>query len=82
MKEIEQIKMRKDIEVLKDKYNIRILSLAKKMGLREVNLRNFMDGRKLIDRNHEIVKQGLLDVMQEIKEAKEYKGFDQGENNV
>ena len=79
---MKQIKMRKDIEVLKDKYNIRILSLAKKMGLREVNLRNFMDGRKLIDRNHEIVKQGLLDVMQEIKEAKEYKGFDQGENNV
>ena len=77
MKEIEQIKMRKDIEVLKDKYNIRILSLAKRMGLREVNLRNFMDGRKLIDRNHEIVKQGLLDVMQEIREAKEYKGFDE-----
>ena len=77
MKEIKQIKMRKDIEVLKDKYKIPILSLAKRMGLREVNLRNFMDGRKLIDRNHEIVKQGLLDVMQEIREAKEYKGFDE-----
>jgi len=80
VKEIEQIKMRKDIEVLKDKYNIRILSLAKRMGLHEVNLRNFMCGRKLIDRNHEIVKQVLLDVMQEIKEAKEYKGFDSGES--
>jgi len=77
MKEIEQIKMRKDIEVIKDKYNIRILSLAKRMGLNECILRAFLGGRKLVDKNHEIVKQGLLDVMQEIKEAKEYKGFDE-----
>jgi hypothetical protein len=77
MKEIEQIKMRKDIEVLKHKYNIRIFNLAKRMGLNEIILRSFLGGRKLIDKNHEIVKQGLLDVMQEIKEAKEYKGFDQ-----
>tara|TARA_R100000773_G_scaffold26393_2_gene22971 strand:+ start:1370 stop:1603 length:234 start_codon:yes stop_codon:yes gene_type:complete len=77
MKEIEQIKMRKDIEVLKHKYKIPILSLAKKMGLSECNLRFFLGGRKLVDRNHEKVKQGLLDVMKDLKKAKEYKGFDE-----
>ena len=76
MKEIEQIKMRKDVEILRDKYNIRIISLAKRMDISEVNLRNFMNGRILIDRNHEIVKQGILDVRQELKEAEEYQGFD------
>jgi hypothetical protein len=76
MKEIEQIKMRKDIEVLRDKYNIRILNLARRIGLKETNLRNFMSGRILIDRNHEIVKKGLLEVKQELKEAEEYQGFD------
>ena len=75
MKEIEQIKMRKDVEILRDKYNIRIISLANRMDISEVNLRNFMNGRILIDRNHEIVKQGILDVRQELKEAEEYKGF-------
>jgi len=79
MKEIEQIKMRKDIEVIKHKYNIPILSLAKRIGLNESILRSFLGGRKIIDKNYETVKQGLLDVMQEIKEAKEYKGFDEGE---
>ena len=76
MKEIEQIKMRKDIEVLRDKYNIRILNLAKRMGLGEANLRNFMVGTTLIDRNHKKVKDGLLEVKQELKEAEEYQGFD------
>ncbi len=80
MKEIEQIKMRKDIEILRDKYNIRLLNLSKQIGLKPTNLRNFMDGRILIDRNHKLVKQGLLDVMQELKEAEEYKGFDSGES--
>ena len=75
MKEIEQIKMRKDIEVLRDKYNIRILNLAKRMGLAEANLRNFMVGTTLIDRNHKKVKDGLLEVKQELKKAEEYKGF-------
>ena len=69
--------MRKDIEIIKDKYKIPILSLAKRMGLRECILRSFLGGRKLVDKNHETVKQGLLDVMQEIKKAKEYKGFDE-----
>ena len=76
MKEIEQIMMRKDIEVLRDKYNIRILNLAKIIGLAEANLRNFMVGTTLIDRNHKKVKDGLLEVKQELKEAEEYQGFD------
>ena len=76
MKEIEQIKMRKDIEVLRDKYNIRILNLAKRIGLGEANLRNFMVGTTLIDKNHKKVKDGLLEVKQELKEAEEYQGFD------
>ena len=80
MKEIEQIMMRKDIEVLRDKYNIRILNLAKRIGLAEANLRNFMVGTTLIDRNHKKVKDGLLEVKQELKEAEEYKGFNVGES--
>ena len=80
MKEIEQIMMRKDIEVLRDKYNIRILNLAKRMGLAEANLRNFMVGTTLIDKNHKKVKDGLLEVKQELKEAEEYKGFNVGES--
>lgn len=48
MKEIEQIKMRKDIEVLKHKYNIPILSLAKRMGLNECILRSFWVAEKLL----------------------------------
>ena len=80
MKEIEQIMMRKDIEVLRDKYNIRILNLAKRIGLGEANLRNFMVGTTLIDKNHKKVKDGLLEVKQELKEAEEYKGFNVGES--
>jgi len=76
MKEIEQIKMRKDVEILRDKYNIRIQNLAKRIGLCESTLRNFMDGKILIGRNHKIVKEGLLEVKQELKEAEEYQGFD------
>jgi hypothetical protein len=78
LKEIEQIKMRKDIQILRDKYNIRLLNLAKHIGLKPTNLRNFLDGRILVDRNHEIVKQGLLDVMEELKNAEQYRGFDEG----
>ena len=81
MKEIEQIMMRKDIEVLRDKYNIRILNLAKRMGLAEANLRNFMVGTTLIDKNHKKVKDGLLEVKQELKAAEEYKGFNVGDTN-
>ena len=80
MKEIEQIMMRKDIEVLRDKYNIRILNLAKRIGLAEANLRNFMVGTTLIDKNHKKVKDGLLEVKQELKAAEEYKGFNVGES--
>jgi len=79
MREIEQIIMRKDIEILRNEYNIRIISLAKRIGLPEVNLRNFLNGRILRDRNHKIVQNGLMEVMQELKEAKEYKGFNTGE---
>jgi len=81
MKEIEQIMMRKDIEVLRDKYNIRILNLAKRIGLAEANLRNFMVGTTLIDKNHKKVKDGLLEVKQELKAAEEYKGFNVGDTN-
>ena len=35
-----------------------------------------MVGTSLIDKNHKKVKDGLLEVKQELKEAEEYKGFD------
>ena len=78
MKEIEQIKMRKDIDILTDKYRISISGLAKEFELPERTLREFIFApqRNLSDENFVKTKDGLEKIKQEIKKAKEYKGFD------
>tara|TARA_R100000995_G_C3381003_1_gene76019 strand:- start:270 stop:521 length:252 start_codon:yes stop_codon:yes gene_type:complete len=81
MKEIQQIKMRKDIEVLTDKYKISISGLARELELPERTLREFIFApqRNLNDENFVRTKDGLEKIKQEIKIAEEYKGFDEGE---
>ena len=78
MKEIEQIKMRKDIDILTDKYRISISGLAREFELPERTLREFIfaQQRNLCDENFVKTKDGLEKIKQEIKKAKEYKGFD------
>ena len=78
MKEIEQIKMRKDIEVLTDKYKIPLSALAREFELPERTLREFIcpSQRNLCDENFLKTKDGLEKIKQQIKTAKEYKGFD------
>ena len=78
MKEIEQIKMRKDIEVLTDKYKISISGLAREFELPERTLREFIFAqRNLNNKNFVRTKDGLEEIKQQIKTAKEYKGFDE-----
>ena len=78
MKEIEQIKMRKDIEVLTGKYKISLSGLAREFELPERTIREFIFApqRNLNNENFVKTKDGLEKIKQEIKKAKEYKGFD------
>ena len=78
MKEIEQIKMRKDIEVLTDKYKIPLSALAREFELPENTIREFIFApqRNLSDKNFVKTKNGLEKIIRQIKIAKEYKGFD------
>ena len=78
MKEIEQIKMRKVIDILTDKYRISISGLAREFELPERTLREFIFApqRNLSDENFVKTKDGIEKIKQEIKKAKEYKGFD------
>ncbi len=82
MKEIEQIKMRKDIEVLTYKYRISLSGLAREFELPERTIREFISSpqRNLNDENFVKTKNGLKKIKQELKEAEEYKGFDSGES--
>ena len=79
MKEIEQIKMRKDIEVLTDKYRISISRLAGEFELPERTIREFVFApqRNLNNESFVKTKDGLEKIKKEIKIAKEYKGFDE-----
>jgi len=82
VKEIEQIKMRKDIEVLTYKYRISLSGLAREFELPERTIREFISSpqRNLNDENFVKTKNGLKKIKQELKEAEEYKGFDSGES--
>ena len=75
MKEIEQIKMRKDIFILNKKYNIPCSSIAKSTGVVERTIRDFLSGRNLSKKNFHMLKESLLNIQQELKEAEKYKGF-------
>ena len=77
MKEIEQIKMRKDIELLTGKYKISLSGLAREFELTERTLREFICPlqRNLSDENFVKTKNGLEKIKQAIKDAEEYQGF-------
>jgi hypothetical protein len=83
MKEIEQIMMRKDIEVLTGKYKISLSGLARDFELPERTIREFIFApqRNLNNENFVKTKDGLKKIKQAIKDAEEYKGFDVGDEN-
>ena len=77
MKEIEQIKMRKDIELLTGKYKISLSGLAREFELPERTIREFIFApqRNLNNENFVKTKDGLEKIKQAIKDAEEYQGF-------
>ena len=77
MKEIEQIKMRKDIELLTGKYKISLSGLAREFELPERTIREFVFApqRNLNNENFVKTKDGLEKIKQAIKDAEEYQGF-------
>ena len=83
MKEIEQIMMSKDIEVLTGKYKISLSGLARELELPERTIREFIFApqRNLNNENFVKTKDGLKKIKQAIKDAEEYKGFDVGDEN-
>jgi len=76
MKEIQQIKMRKDIQILKNEYRISLRSLAKTFEVTERTLREFFEmQRNLSDLNFLRINQGLDHIKKEIINAENYRGF-------
>ena len=71
MKQIEEIKLRKDIQILNDKYNISILAMSKHFNLStERTLSNF-----------NLIKAGVQDLIQQVESANQYKGFEGGSDD-
>ena len=65
VKAIEQIKMRKDIYILKNKYKISVSSLAKTFEVTERTIREFIDiQRNLSDKNFKKINTGLVKIKQ------------------
>jgi len=79
MKEIEQIKMRKDIVILTNQYKISVNSLAKEFELPENTLREFIFEPQinLSDKNFVKTKNALEKIIRQIKIAQKYKGFNE-----
>ena len=73
IKEVEMIKMRKDINYLQDEYGFTYHSLAKICGLAQRTIREFMImNRNLSDKNIYSVKKHLHIIKEQIKEAEKY----------
>jgi len=78
IKEIEMIKMRKDINYLQDEYGFTYHSLAKICGLASRTIREFMImNRNLSDKNINAVKKHLHIIKEQIKEAEKYQPREQ-----
>ena len=77
MIEIEQIKMRKDIRILHKKYKFTYHALARGLEVSDCMIRRLVskDNIFLNKESHIKVKDNLLNIQQELKEAEEYKGF-------
>ena len=82
-KQIEEIKLRKDIQILNDKYNISILAMSKHFNLStERTLREFLVmGRTLKPSNFNLIKAGVQDLIQQVESANQYKGFEGGSDD-
>ena len=78
MIEIEQIKMRKDIRILHEKYKFTFNALARGLGVSNCMIRRLISKENIFlnKESHITVKDNLLNIQQELKEAKEYQGFD------
>ena len=82
IKEVEMIKMRKDINYLQDEYGFTDSSLAKICGLAVRTVREFMSKkrysqsnryyRNLSDKNFHLIKKHLHIIKEQIKEAEKY----------
>ena len=73
IKEIQMIKMRKDISCLQDNYGFTDSSLAKICGLALRTVREFMVmNRNLSDKNFHILNDSIKTIKEQIKEAEEY----------
>lgn len=78
MQHITQIKMRKDICILRDEYKIPINTLAKTLVLTERTIREFLEGRNLSKKNFLKLHNGLQTLIHDIKIAEQYEGFKVG----
>ena len=77
IKEIEMIKMRKDINYLQNKYGFTYSSFAKLCGLALRTIREFMImNRNLSDKNFHILNNSIKTIKEQIKEAEEYQPND------
>ena len=73
IKEIQMIKMRKDIDYLQNKYGFTDSSLAKIGGLAIRTIREFtVMNRNLSDKNFHILNDSIKTIKEQIKEAEEY----------
>ena len=73
IKEVEMIKMRKDINYLQNKYGFTDSSIAKIGGLAIRTIREFMVmNRNLSDKNFHILNDSIKTIKEQIKEAEEY----------
>ena len=73
IKEVEMIKMRKDINYLQDEYGFTHSSFAKICGLALRTIREFMVmNRNLSDKNFYILRDKIQTIKEQIKEAEEY----------
>ena len=72
---INQIKYKKDIKYLEEKYGIPLNTIAEGMGIAQSVIRNWMNKENLILRkeNANKLEQGLIKIKKLIKENEEYK---------
>jgi len=79
MIEVEQIKMRKDIRILHKKYKFTYHALARGLGVSDNMIRRMVSQEVVFlnKESHTKVKENLLNLTNELQEAKEYKGFDE-----
>ena len=81
IKQVEEIKIRKDLIHLKDNYGFNNISLAKLLGCNEKIIRDFTNKKTstLSKKSFENIFLKLLIIKKEIKKAEDYKPFKEGQ---